>query len=86
MIHQTIIYSTKKEKKNQFKRHPCTTVSALVHSANLKDNSGLLQEVLGQRSPHNHSAVEWNNRHNHTQKPVKLREPDQDMSKIISLA
>lgn len=36
-----------------------------VDSTNLKDNSGLLQEVFGQRRPYNNSAVEWNNRQTH---------------------
>lgn len=40
-----------------------------VHSTNLKYNSGLFQKVFGQGSPHNNSAVEWNDTQNYTLKP-----------------
>lgn len=48
-----------------------------VQSTHLKDNPGLLQEVFGQRSPHNNSAVERNDRQHHTQQPVQPGAIDQ---------
>lgn len=54
--------------------------SQSVYSTNLEDNSGLFQKVFGQGSPHNNSAVKWNDRKHYTLKPFKLGGANQDIT------